>query len=159
MMLMLSKNFSANEMSRSEYAIRHGIVNVADATVLARQTRLCTVVLEVVRSFFGLPVIVTSGYRCPQVNGGVGGTKTSQHLTGEAADFTVPGVSNLAVCRLMLKERVPFDQLIYEFGEDGWVHVSHSVDGEQRGETMRADWVKGLKTYSAWNFTGDWPRR
>lgn len=67
-------------------------------------------------------LVITSAYRCPRLNEQVGGAKNSQHLRGEATDIQVPGVSNRNLIDLIVALKLPFDQLIEEFGS--WVHIS-----------------------------------
>lgn len=118
----LSPHFTLAELVRSQTAQRKGIANTPGSAVIAALTALCVNLLEPVRVRFG-PVAVSSGYRGPALNRAIGGARGSQHELGEAADFTVPGVSNLTVCQWIQRE-LGFDQLIYEFGEEGWVHAS-----------------------------------
>ncbi len=119
----LTPHFTLAEMTRSETASRRGIANVPGPAVIKALELLCVNVLEPVRAHYGLPVIVTSGYRSPKVNAAIGGSSTSQHCFGMAADFTVAGVRNIDVAQWM-QRRLKYDQLIYEFGESGWVHCS-----------------------------------
>ena len=135
-MTMLTPHFSLAEMTKSNTAIERGISNVPRPGELEALKLLCERVLEPVREHFGTPVIVSSGYRAPQVNRAIGGSASSQHCKGEAADFTVAGQSNLAVCRWM-ERHLNYDQLIYEFGEWGWIHVSYSAH-RMRNVELRA---------------------
>lgn len=121
-MMRLTEHFTLAEMTRSATAIRRGLDNSPGTDVIEALLDLCQHVLEPVRAHFG-PVKITSGYRSVAVNRAVGGSAASQHCRGQAADFTVPGHSNIEVCRWMLRH-LYYDQLIYEFGEAGWVHVS-----------------------------------
>jgi zinc D-Ala-D-Ala carboxypeptidase len=125
--MRLTPNFTLAEMIVSQTASRRGIDNTPPPAVVTALTLLCNRVLEPVRVHYKRPVIVTSGYRSPAVNKAVGGAASSQHVLGEASDFTVHGVSNLEVCRWMEKN-LNYDQLIYEFGESGWIHVSYRAD-------------------------------
>ncbi|EJT83616.1 peptidase M15A [Pseudomonas putida S11] len=86
--------------------------------------------LEQVRALFGAPVIVSSGYRSPAVNRRIGGTLTSKHLQGLAADFTVIEVTPREVVRRISESTIPFDQLILEF--DDWVHLAVSCGAPRR---------------------------
>ncbi|WP_209318398.1 D-Ala-D-Ala carboxypeptidase family metallohydrolase [Falsiroseomonas selenitidurans] len=88
----------------------------------------CIYILEKVRSKFGRPVTVNSGFRSPALNAKIGGSKKSQHMQGEAVDFEVPGVANGDICR-WIKANLVHDQLILEFytqgaPSSGWVHCS-----------------------------------
>lgn len=123
----LSQNFTLAEMTKSATASRRGLDNTPSPQVIAALTLLCNRVLEPVRARYKRPVIITSGYRSPAVNKAAGGAASSQHILGEAADFTVHGVSNIEVCRWMEAE-LNYDQLIYEFGESGWIHASYRAD-------------------------------
>jgi len=120
----LSKHFTLHEMTVSQTASRKGIDNTpGDSEIVALKT-LCEKVLDPIRVHFDRPVIVTSGFRSVRLNKAIGGSSTSQHCKGEAADFTVPGVSNYELCKWM-ERNLNYDQLIYEYGESGWVHSSY----------------------------------
>tara|TARA_R100001224_G_scaffold102421_2_gene74561 strand:- start:1329 stop:1781 length:453 start_codon:yes stop_codon:yes gene_type:complete len=135
-MTMLSPHFSLAEMTRSNTAVQRNLDNSAPPSAQVALKLLCTKVLEPLREHYGVPVLVSSGYRAPAVNRAAGGAASSQHCRGEAADFTVAGQSNLAVCRWMEKN-LSYDQLIYEFGEWGWIHVSYSAR-QMRNQELRA---------------------
>ncbi len=141
----LTPHFTLSEMTRSSTATRKGIPNTASADVQRALKLLCENVLEPVREHFGKPVRVTSGYRSPRLNTAIGGSPTSQHCLGEAADFTVEGESNLAVCQWIMRN-LEYDQLIREFGEDGWVHCSYSAH-RLRNEELTAKKVGGRTRY------------
>lgn len=144
-MMNLSPNFTLAEMTRSEAAARRGIDNVPPPELIENLRQLCVNVLEPVRAHFARPVIVTSGYRSPAVNSAIGGSGTSQHCQGEAADFTVQGVSNIEVCR-WLEKHITYDQLIYEFGESGWVHCSW-LRSRLRNQELSAKRAGGKTVY------------
>lgn len=127
-MQRLSKDFRLSEFLKSQTAERRGIDNTPSELVVDNLARLCANVLQPVRDRFG-PVVVSSGYRSPALNAAVGGSPTSQHLQGEAADIEVPGVTNYALAK-WIAESLSFDQLILEFytpGKfaSGWVHISY----------------------------------
>ena len=140
----LTPHFTLAELTRSSAALRRGIDNAATPAVTAALTALCLHVLEPVRAQFG-PVAITSGYRSPAVNKAIGGARGSQHMLGEAADFTVPGVRNLDVCQWIMRH-LNYDQLIYEFGEAGWVHASWR-DGVLRNQELTARRLSGRVQY------------
>lgn len=123
-------------MVRSDYALRHGLMNTPSTLALAALKDLCSFVLEPIRSLLGAPIHVTSGYRSPEVNRAIGGSSVSQHVQGEAADFTVQGKSNREVVLAVKASGIPFDQLILEHGESGWVHASYGV--RHRREVLAA---------------------
>lgn len=130
----LSPHFTLAEMTKSQTATRKGIHNQPGPHAIAALKALCENVLEPIRKHFDRPVIVTSGYRSPVVNKAIGGSATSQHCFGEAADFTVPGVSNFDLCQWIMRN-LKYDQLIYEYGESGWVHCSYRV-GRLRSQEL-----------------------
>jgi uncharacterized protein YcbK (DUF882 family) len=138
--MQLSPHFSLAELTISQAASRRGIKNVPNAAALASLKALCINVLEPIRAHFDRPVIISSGYRAPAVNKAVGGSTTSAHCFGQAADFTVPGVSNFELCG-WIERNLNYDQLIYEFGESGWVHVGYG--GKMRNMELSYKRIKG----------------
>lgn len=125
----LSKNFTLSEMTKSETALRHGMDNTPGKTEIANMVVLCEKVLQPVRDHFAKGVKVNSGYRHPEVNAKVGGSKTSDHCKGMAADVEIPGVSNHELAEWISKN-LEFTQVILEFytpgvPDSGWVHVSY----------------------------------
>jgi zinc D-Ala-D-Ala carboxypeptidase len=135
--MRLSEHFTLDELTVSETAERMGIDNDPPDDIIPN-LRALAVALEMVREALGdRPVVVTSGYRSPVLNRIVGGSRESAHLQGYAADFTCPGFgSPLDVCRAVVAAgRIPYDQLIHEFGR--WVHLS--VDPRWRGQVLTID--------------------
>lgn len=129
-MTPLSSHFTLEELCRSETAARLGIDNFPPLEVVDRLRRVCEFILEPLRAHVGFPVIVNSGYRSPELNKAVGGSKNSQHMLGEAVDIEVPQVPNKRLAQMVRGLGLPYDQLILEHAEDsdpqaGWVHVSH----------------------------------
>lgn len=125
--MRLSRNFTLAEFEASETAARRGIDNQAPPEVV--NALLYTAqALEVVRKELGHPVIITSGYRSPDLNAAIGGSASSQHMRGEAADIIVPGFGRpIEVCRRILEAGIVFDQLINEFS--AWTHISFVPSG------------------------------
>ncbi len=121
--MKLSNHFNLEEFTVSQTAKRRGIRNKASAIVISNLAGLCKHVLEPIRESFG-PVIVSSGYRSPKLNKAIGGSATSQHCKGQAADIFVPGFDNKDVAK-WIKSLLTFDQLILEFYPGGWIHVSY----------------------------------
>lgn len=121
--MLISPHFTLDEMTVSQLAAREGLDNNPPAEARANLQLLCNS-LEQVRALFGAPVIVSSGYRSPAVNQRIGGARTSKHLQGLAADFTVFGLSPREVVLRVSESAIPFDQLILEF--DNWVHLAVS---------------------------------
>jgi hypothetical protein len=125
----LTKNFTLSEMTKSETALRHDMDNSPDQTAISNLQALAVHVLQPVRDHYGKGVKVNSGYRSPDVNARVGGSRTSDHTRGMAADIEIPGVSNHELAE-WVKANLPYTQLILEFytrgvPDSGWVHVSY----------------------------------
>jgi hypothetical protein len=128
-MTQLTKNFSLAEMVKSETALRHGMDNHPGPDELNNLLQLCANVLQPVRDHFQKGVKVNSGYRSPDVNAKVGGSRTSDHCRGMAADIEIPGLANADLAR-WIKDNLSYTQLILEFytpgvPDSGWVHVSY----------------------------------
>ena len=125
----LTANFTLAEMTKSETALRKGLDNTPGETEIANLKLLCERVLQPVRDHFGKGVKVNSGFRHPEVNAAVGGSRTSDHCQGQAADIEIPGVANAELAE-WIKDNLEFRQLILEFytpgiPDSGWVHVSY----------------------------------
>lgn len=148
----LSKYFSLAEMTRSEAAQRGGFNNTPGPEETANLVALCTNVLDPLREAKKKPIRVNSGFRGERANAAVGGSKTSQHCKGEAADVEIDGYDNKQLAKDIIDMKLPFDQIILEFyrpgdPNSGWVHVSHKRAGKQRGEVLRAVSMNGKTTY------------
>ena len=149
--MKLSANFSLNELTKSETATRNGISNIPSQEVIEKLQALVNNVLQPVRNRCG-PVIVTSGYRSPEVNKSVGGSSTSHHCFGYAADFEVLGMDNRELAIFIRDELAEFTQLILEFYVDGepdsgWVHCSYDA-ADLKCQTLTARRVNGRTQYS-----------
>lgn len=120
-MTYLSAHFTLEEMVTSETATRYGIDNTPnDDTV--DNLRFLSSTLEEVRILLDKPLLIKSGYRCPKLNSAIGGSKTSQHMLGLAADFICPQFGTpFDVVSEIARSTLIFDQLIYE---GSWVHIS-----------------------------------
>lgn len=127
--MKLSEHFTLEEMVRSEYAARNGIDNTPGDTVVLNLTSLCRNTLEPLREIVKKSIHVSSGYRSPAVNEGIGGAKTSQHIEGKAADIVVDGMSIDELFDIACKF-VPFDQCIHEFSQ--WVHISFNGESNRK---------------------------
>ena len=137
--MILTKNFSLEEMYRSDTAQRCGIDNKPQTEEVVENLRaLCTEVLQPLRDHLGKPVVVSSGYRCRDLNKKVGGVENSQHLKGEAADIKVSGREELIGVMRYIMDETDFDQLIREkSGSTEWVHVSHKRNCNNRRMVLR----------------------
>jgi len=143
--MKLSKNFSLQEMTKSQTALRKGIDNTPTPDKIEPLTLLCERVLQPVRDHFDRPVTITSGYRSPELCVAIGSKVTSQHTKGQAADFEVPGVSNMEVAQ-WVADNCEFDQLIlecYTGGNTGWIHCSYVH--EPRKELLTYDRQNGYR--------------
>ena len=139
--MQLSKHFKLEEFEKSSTAIRLNIKNKAGSGEIKNLTDLCYEVLEPVRAKFDKPIIITSGYRSPELCEAIGSKATSQHTKGQAVDFEIAGVNNLAI-GLWLTNNVNFDQYIQEYYDgtpsSGWCHVSY-VEGSNRKQVLTFD--------------------
>jgi len=136
----LTRNFTLQELIKSDTAIRKGIDNNPNADQVEKLKRLCENILQPVRDYFGR-VKITSGYRSPDLCVAIGSSVNSQHAKAEAADFEVIGVDNAEVADWVYTNCRP-DQLILEFytpGEpnSGWIHASW-VEFNPRVQYLRA---------------------
>lgn len=123
--MQLTENFSLEEMTASVVAIMQGIKNEPGLVEKSNLRELCVHILQPLRDAIG-PVSVDSGFRCRALNSEVGGSTTSQHVSGEAADIKTADMDK-AFDYIM--NHLPFDQLIWEYGNDhqpAWIHVSFS---------------------------------
>lgn len=132
-------NFELAEFLRSATATSYGLDNTPTFEVVSHLEELVRDLLQPLRTAYGQSIRVTSGYRCQQLNRIVGGSRTSAHLTGYAADLqpmsrTVDHLISFAK-RWLQDNDVPFDQCIEETGANGtrWLHLAiRNQDGEQR---------------------------
>jgi hypothetical protein len=134
-MVRLSTNFSLQEYTKSQTAIRQGLDNTPNEAHMTSATALFENVVQKVRDNFGVTVI-NSGYRGPALNTAVGGSSNSQHCKGEAVDIECPGTPNYDVAN-WISDNLDFDQLILEFytpgiPDSGWVHVSYKAEGNRK---------------------------
>jgi hypothetical protein len=140
--MQLSKNLALAEVMRSETAKRKGISNMPTPEHIENFKLLAENVFQPIRDHFGVPIILSSGYRSKELNTAVGGALSSQHCTGEAIDIDMDGttVKNAEIFNF-IKDNLNFDQLIWEFGTDSnpdWVHVSYESTGKQRKQILKA---------------------
>ena len=138
--MKLSSNFTLSELCKSETAARKGIDNTPPEAVVNNLSTLVNMVLQKVRDKLGV-VMVTSGYRSPELNKAIGGSATSDHCKGLAADFEVVGFDNKELAQ-WIQQNLIFKQLILEFYEEGqpnsgWVHCSFE-EGNNKCEVLTA---------------------
>ena len=147
--MKLSKNFSLHELCKSDSAIRHGIDNTPPDEVIQNLQALVDNVLQPLRDKFG-PIVVTSGYRSPDLNRKIGGSTTSHHCYGYAADFEVLGMDNRELA-IYIRDNMKFTQLILEFydgrPDSGWVHCAYNAS-DLKGQVLTASKVNGKTQYT-----------
>ena len=135
--MKLSANFSVSELTRSQTATRKGIDNSPNDEQLANLKALCENVLQPIRDHFGKPVRISSGLRVPELNAAIGGSTTSDHCKGMAADIELPGVDNKELAEWIGENpNLEFRQLILEYydgtPDSGWVHVSYDCNDNKQ---------------------------
>ena len=130
--MQLTNNFTLSELTKSETALRHDMDNTPGEKEIENLKRLAEKVLQPVREHYQKGVKCNSGYRAPAVNQKVGGSPTSDHCKGQAADIEIPGVPNADLAQ-WITENLDFTQVILEFytqgvPDSGWVHVSYDPE-------------------------------
>ena len=136
MEMNLSKNYSLNEMCRSNTARVKGLPNVPNAEQVKNLQQLCKNVLQPLRDHLGKPVVINSGFRSQAVNMAVGGANNSQHMKGEAADIKCKDYPYAKQIYAWIMDNLKFDQVILERkGNAVWVHVSFRA-GRNRQEAL-----------------------
>ena len=126
--MILSKNFTLNEFTKSVSAIRNGIDNSPNAEHIRNIQLLVKYVLQPLRDGLNKPIRITSGYRSENLNKLIKGSKKSQHCKGQAADlqFKVDGImDNKLIWDKVIELGLPFDQMINEFNYS-WIHISYN---------------------------------
>jgi zinc D-Ala-D-Ala carboxypeptidase len=146
----LTENFTLEEMIKSETALRNDMDNTPGEQEIGSLKLLCEKVLQPIRDHYGKGVKVNSGFRHPDVNAKVGGSKTSDHCRGQAADVEIPGVANAELAQ-WIADNLEFRQLILEFytpgvPDSGWVHVSYVADDNKK-QIMTATKQNGKTVY------------
>lgn len=138
---MFMKYFNFNEFFSSDLADSVGIVNYPspefEQYVRINIITLVDHVLDPIRDRWGVPVRITSGYRCIALNDLVGGKESSQHLTGQAADFTIDGLTPSEYRRLAYwcADHLDFDQMIV-YAQRRFIHVSYVSPESNRHEVL-----------------------
>jgi len=128
----LTANFTLSELVKSDTALRHDMDNTPGEKEIENLKRLAEKILQPIREHYQRGVKVNSGYRSPAVNQKVGGSPTSDHCKGQAADIEIPGVANADLAK-WITENLDFTQVILEFytqgvPDSGWVHVSYDPE-------------------------------
>lgn len=141
--MQLSPHFELSEFVVSQEAARRGINNAPSPEIIANLKCLAAM-LEEVRSLLGVPLMISSGYRCPALNIAIGGAANSAHMFGMAADFTAVGHTPLETCLRIAASKIIFDQCIHEF--NAWTHLAyaHPLDRDTRQQLLTVD-AKGTR--------------
>ena len=123
--MKITENFTFEELIHSAYAEKYHLSNLPKQDEIKKLNQLATEILQPIRNEFNSPIKVTSGYRSPQVNSAVGGSRTSQHVKGEAADLTSSDNKKLMslIIRLIKDKKIEVGQVINEF-DYSWIHIS-----------------------------------
>lgn len=145
----ISAHITYAEATRSEMAIRHGLDNTPNSSILVNMRLVAENIFEPIRMHFGVKLGVTSFFRSPEVNKVVGGARFSQHCTGQAIDIDGDGsgIRNSDILGWVL-DNLNFDQMIWEFGgvQPAWVHVSYKPTGNRK-QVLRALKLNGKTVY------------
>lgn len=135
------KYFKLKELSNTNL----NVPNTPDKESLESLISIINEILDPLREHFNTPITITSGYRSVPLNRLVGGSKTSQHLTGEAIDFKMASMKTVFY---YIIDNFEFDQLIWEYGTDespAWIHISSKKDRtKNRGIVLREFKVNGV---------------
>lgn len=150
----ISKHITYREATYSPTAIKKGITNSPTEEQIRRMKVLAEKVLEPARVHFGKAIYYNSFFRSVTLNSIIGGSRTSDHQTGGAADADTRGQEDFTNAELFnwIKDNCEFDQLIWEFGnndEPDWVHVSYR-EGENRNQVLRAKRIDGKVRYNVY---------
>lgn len=142
-MVKISQHITFEECFKSETAIRKKINNVpTDREIILNMQHVATHIFEPIREHFGIPIGISSFYRSEALNKAVGGSKTSQHVLGEAIDIDADiygGITNMEIFDFVVNN-LNYDQVIKEYGTDknpAWIHVSLKRNGNNRKQILR----------------------
>lgn len=142
---VLTQHFKLKEFINSSTANRLNIDNHPTYKAFINITALVVWVLEPLRELLGRPIVINSGYRCPELNKAVGGVSNSQHMKGEAADIRCTSKEDaLSMLEDLEKSDINFDQAIVEHNADGvyWLHVSSKLVREKNRRKVIRDMLK-----------------
>ena len=141
--MILSKNFTLKELTKSNTALRLGIDNEPSKEGIWKLTLLATELLQPLRNVVG-SLRITSGYRSPQLSEAIGSSSNSQHCRYEAVDmqYVKRGkMDNIKIYDALIDLDLDYDQCILEFGnatehidptEPDWIHLSWKVVDNRR---------------------------
>jgi hypothetical protein len=147
--MKLSKHLDLAEVTRSESAKREGIINMPTPEHYENLKVIAEKIFEPIREHFGVPILISSGYRSEALNVYIGGSRSSDHSKGRALDLDMDGSSSGVTNKMIfefIKDNLEYDQLINEF-DFGWVHVGYRLNANRK-QTLRATKVNGKVQYS-----------
>lgn len=132
---MIELNFTMSELLHSDIAEKYNISNIPDKQSLDNMLILICECLQPIRNYINRPMIISSGYRSPRLNGHplINGSPTSQHVTGQAVDFTIKGMTPKQIIEKIKASGVEYDQLLNE--HNVWVHISYNK-GKNRKQVL-----------------------
>ena len=141
--MKLSKNLTLKEAVKSNTATRLGIDNTPSQWEINNLTAIADHIFQPIRDHFGVPIGVSSGFRCRDLNKAIGGSKYSQHMIGEALDIDADMYGKVTNADIFnyIKKNLHWDQMIWEFGDDNepnWVHISYKEGGVNRKQIKKA---------------------
>ena len=133
--MLLSRNFSLNEFIKSDTAKTLDIANYPSDAEIDNLKLLCINVLQPIRERFNKPITISSGYRCKALNKAVGGSKTSSHMYGYAADLIVHDFEEVFK---WIVDNIEYTQAIIEENSKGnkWIHISY-IKNNLKQNTLR----------------------
>ncbi len=148
--MQLTANFSLHELTKSDTALRLNLDNTPGPVETEYLKLLAENVLQPIRDHFQKGVKVNSGFRSIETNQATGGSRTSDHCKGQAADIEIPGVANADLAQWIM-DNLDYTQLILEFytpgiPDSGWVHVSYDPENLKKQE-LTAMKVAGKTQY------------
>ena len=147
---IISKHISYNEGVRSATATKLKIDNKPTDDILKKMVVVAEEVFEPLREWAKHPINVNSFYRSPKLNTALKGSLTSSHMSGEAIDISTLGKKTNGELFEYIKEKLEFDQLIWEFGNDEnprWIHVSYKNKKDNRKDVLKAKYKGSRVTY------------
>lgn len=132
----MGKYFTINELCKSSVAANKGIDNTPTQEIIDNLNELIDNVLDPLREWYGMPIHIESGYRCPELNKAVGGVSNSFHTMGYAADIDMGEKEDNQPIFDYIKDNLPFTELGFE-GDGRWIHVAF-VKGREDKEVFYA---------------------
>lgn len=126
----ISKHISYKEATQSTTALKNNISNIPSEKELANMRLVAEKCFEPLREWYGKPIKINSFYRCKELNTKVGGSKTSQHVVGQAIDIDTDSREENIKLFNWCKDNLEFDQLINEY-DYSWIHISYKESGNK----------------------------